>query len=456
LRLVVTRTGLYQAAMPVIDIVAANEILPEKADAVIVGAGIIGVVTALELSERGLFVVVVEKGEVACEQSSRNWGWCRQMGRDPREIPLIRVGLEKWRGMNARVRAETGFRQCGILYMSETDAEFADREKWYLEIAVPHKLNTRLLSTKDVAQLAPGSLKTWRGGLFTAEDGRAEPFIAVPAMARALQARGGMVFTSCAARGIEMSAGRVSALVTEKGTIRTDTVLVAGGYWSRRFLGNAGVKFPQLGVVNSAMRTSQRDAGFKHTVSGGNYTVRHRLDGGYTITHNHLSVAELTPSHFRQFMTFRPLLQLDRKGIKVKLGTRYFKEMIMRKQWRLDERSPFERLRILDPKPHARILNEALVALQRDFPAFQDIPVIERWAGMIDATPDAVPVIDAIAKIPGLFVASGFSGHGFGLGPGAGKLMAEIITGEKTCVDPAPFKHGRFGWFSKPHPTTGL
>jgi glycine/D-amino acid oxidase-like deaminating enzyme len=442
--------------MPTIDIVVPNDSFPDKADAVIVGGGIVGVMTALELSERGLFVVVVEKGEVAAEQSSRNWGWCRQMGRDPRELPLIEVALDKWRGMNSRVGAETGFRQCGILYMSETDAQFAEREAWHRTVAVPHKLKSRLVTSKDVAHLAPGSLRTWRGGLFTAEDGRAEPFIAVPAMARALQARGGMIFTNCAARGIETAAGRVSALVTEKGTITTDTVVVAGGYWTRRFLGNAGIKFPQAGVINSVMRTAVRDVGFKHTVSGGKYTVRRRLDGGYTISHNHMSVAELTPAHFRQYMKFRPLMKLDRDGIKVKFGLRYFREAIMRKRWRLDEKSPFERLRVLDPKPYGSILNAALLRLQGDFPAFQGIPIIERWAGMIDATPDAVPVIDAIAKIPGLFVASGFSGHGFGLGPGAGKLMAEIITGEKPCVDPTPYKHGRFGWFSRPAPTTGV
>ena len=149
-------------------------------------------------------------------------------------------------------------------------------------------------------------------------------------------------------------------------------------------------------------------------------------------------------------------MKLEGKGVKAKLGLRFLREAVMRKHWRLDEKSPFERVRILDPKPYRGILDEALQALQQDFPAFQGIAVQERWAGMIDATPDAVPVMDAIAKIPGLFVASGFSGHGFGLAPGAGKLMAEIITGEKPCVDPSPFKHDRFGWFKRAAPTTGL
>ena len=66
------------------------------------------------------------------------------------------------------------------------------------------------------------------------------------------------------------------------------------------------------------------------------------------------------------------------------------------------------------------------------------------WGGAIDVTPDVVPVISAADEVPGFFLATGFSGHGFGLGPGAGKLMAQIVCGEETCVDATPFHLNRF------------
>ena len=94
--------------MPVIDPVSSDSDFPKKTTVAVIGGGVIGVATALELSERGVPVVLLEKGIIAGEQSSRNWGWCRQMGRDPREIPLVRVALDAWDGMNARIGGETG------------------------------------------------------------------------------------------------------------------------------------------------------------------------------------------------------------------------------------------------------------------------------------------------------------------------------------------------------------
>ncbi len=438
------------------DRVKGDVALPTQAGAVVIGAGVIGIATALELAEHGVDVVVVEKGEVAAEQSSRNWGWCRQMGRDPREVPLVIEALRQWRGMNRRIGGETGWRQCGILYLSQTEEELAKQEKWYLDNAVPHKLATRMLAPAEIARYAPGAAKPWAGAMYTSEDGRAEPFIAVPAMARSLQARGGKVFTQCAARGIETSAGRVSSVVTEHGPVKTDTVIVAGGYWSKRFLNNLDIHFPQLGVISSVMRTAPLDAGFERTISGAGFAVRKRMDGGFTVTHNHLSVAEITPASFEHFSDFLPALRLDRAGIKLRFGKRFFNELKLKRRWKLDEMTPFERVRILDPEPDRAIQDDAERQLKSWYPVFQPMQVTERWAGMIDATPDAVPVIDRIEKVPGLFLASGFSGHGFGIGPGAGKLMAELVCGEHPCVDPTPFRYSRFIDGSKLRPLTGL
>jgi glycine/D-amino acid oxidase-like deaminating enzyme len=442
--------------MPVIEPVPASPDFPKHADAVVIGAGIIGIATALELQQRGLSVVVLEKGEVAAEQSSRNWGWCRQMGRDPRELPLIKISLDLWRGMNKRLAAETGFRTCGIAYLAETENQLAQHANWVLRQGQCHGLSTRLVSASEAAALVPGSSLQWKGGIFTPDDGRAEPFVAVPAMAKFFQGQGGKIFTRCAARGIETKAGKLCSVATENGSIATDTVIVAGGYWSSRFLGNLGIRFPQLGVVNSVMRTAPLDIGHERTFSGNRFAVRKRNDGGFTVAHNHFSVAELTPQHFRFFMDFLPMLKLEHRAIKLRVGKRLFDEWQLASTWKLDQPSPFELLRVLDPEPYEDVMAEALQGLQKAYPVFQGVQILERWGGMIDATPDAVPVIDKIDSIPGLHLASGFSGHGFGLGPGAGKLMAEIVTSEKPCVDPQPFRFARFSDGTKHSPTTGV
>ncbi len=442
--------------MPIIEKVTPNDVLPPRADVVVIGAGIAGIMTALELAERGLSVVVVEKGEVAAEQSSRNWGWCRQMGRDPREIPLILESMNLWRGMNERVNAETGFRTCGIAYVADSEKEMAKHGAWLKDHATPHGIASQLLNSDEVAQLLPGSFVKWAGALYTPSDARAEPFIAVPAMARALQKLGGKIFTGCAARGLETSAGGVSAVVTERGTIACDSVVLAGGYWSRRFLHNLGISFPQLGVLGSVMRTAPIDTGLATTFCAGKFTARKRLDGGYTITHNFVSVADIVPDSFRLLMDFLPVFMLDWRGLRLRLGKRFIEEAKLARRWKLNSISPFEQVRILDPEPAQWILDEATAEIKKAFPAFQNMHIAEKWGGVIDATPDAVPVISPIAQQPGLFMASGFSGHGFGLGPGAGKLMAQIVTGEKPSVDPHPFRFSRFSDGGRPRPTTGF
>ena len=434
----------------------SDETLPQRSDVVVIGGGIIGVATALELAERGVTVTLCEKGEIGAEQSSRNWGWCRKMGRDPREIPLSIIALEGWRGMNERVGGETGFQQCGVLYLAETDAELASREYWLSEYARGHQLDSRLIGPDEVAKLLPGSSVGWKGALYTPSDGRAEPQKAAPAIAAGARAKGARVFTNCAVRGIETAAGRVCGVVTEKGSIACSNVVLAGGAWSRRFCGNLDIYLPQLSVVNSVQRTHPIDAGLERSASGGKFAFAKRLDGGYTVAHRHLSVADIVPDSFSLFFTFLPGLRSDWSGLRLRFGRRFIDEARLARRWRLDQKSPFEQVRILDPEPVHPILDEALASLKHYFPAFENATVADRWAGVIDITPDAIPVMDEVPGHAGLYLATGFSAHGFGLGPGAGKLMADLVTAKAPCVDPAPFAYKRFIDGTKLRPLPGV
>jgi glycine/D-amino acid oxidase-like deaminating enzyme len=428
---------------PQVDPVASDPILPKRTDVVIIGGGIIGVTTALFLAEKGISVALCEKGAIGGEQSSRNWGWCRTMGRDEAEIPLALESLRLWRDMNRRTSRETGFRQPGILYLCQTEKEVAAQEAW-LGQASRYQVDSHLLRGAALDDAMPDATRTFIAGMHTPSDGRAEPALAAPAIAEAARDHGAQVFINTAVRGLETTAGRISGVVTEKGRIDCGSVVLAGGVWSRLFAGNAGLDLPQLKVLGSVFRTLPLRGGPEISAAGSVFAFRKRLDGGYSIARRNANTAEITPDHLRLLSDFLPRLISNRNEIRLRIGKRSWEELRTARRWALDQPTPFEAVRILNPSPRQAILKEARTILSRFFPAFATMQVAESWAGLMDVTPDAVPIIDQVGGMPGFFVATGFSGHGFGLGPGAGRLMAEMVAGNPPVVDPKPFRLARF------------
>ena len=425
------------------DPVTSDPDLPARAAVVVIGGGIIGTSTALALAEKGVSVCLCEKGEIGAEQSGRNWGWARIEGRDPREIPLAIEAQKLWRGMNARVEGETGFRQPGVMYLDETEKDVARHEAW-VEQAKLYQLDARVLSSAEITRLMPGATRSWPGALYSPTGGRAEPQKAAPAIALGARRRGATILTGCAVRGIETQAGRISGVVTEKGAIACDSVVLAGGAWSRLFCGNFGIEFPQLKVRASVMRTGPVSGAPENAAGGVGFAFRKRLDGGYTIANRGASTAEIVPDSFRLFFRYLPALRAQWNDLQLRLGSRFVEEFRTARRWQLDAVSPFEQTRILDPAPDDALLDQARVTLGLIFPAFANVEILDRWAGFVDVTPDVVPVISPVAAVPGFFIASGFSGHGFGIGPGAGRLMADLVTGDPPIVDPTPFRYERF------------
>ena len=154
--------------------------------------------------------------------------------------------------------------------------------------------------------------------------------------------------------------------------------------------------------------------------------------------------AFIVPDSFRLLPRFFGAAIRNRHEYRLRLIGRFREEARIPRRWAMDEASPFEATRILDPEPNPAIVEESRKNLVRAFPAFASARIAQSWGGLIDSTPDSVPVIGPVNAVPGFFLMSGFSGHGFGIGPGAGRLMAELVTGATPVVDPAPFRFERF------------
>lgn len=429
--------------VPTPDRIETGEIQPRETDVVVIGGGIIGVSAALFLRRKGLRVILCEKGFIAGEQSSRNWGWVRVMGRDPREIPLALASQRIWEDLTTREGLETGFRRDGIVYVFDT-RRMRDTYTAWAEHARAYQVPTRLLSRAELQAVLPGMNGSIDGALMTPSDAKAEPQKGAPAIAALAQREGVVILQNCAVRGIETAAGKVSGVVTEKGHISASAVLLAGGAWSRHFLGNLGIDFPQLLVRGTVMRVESTATVPPMTVGGSKFAYRPRADGGYTVAQRGENISELTPDSFRLFFDYLPAWRSEWRDLRIRLGRRFGEEMKRQRTWDLDKPTVFEQVRVLDPAPHPRIVQSAVANLGNAMPAFRDARVTTAWAGMMDVTPDAVPVIGPISSIPGFFVATGFSGHGFGIGPGAGRLAADLIAGDAPVVDPTPFRVDRY------------
>ncbi|WP_455922785.1 NAD(P)/FAD-dependent oxidoreductase [Pseudomonas putida] len=428
---------------PTIEPVHTHPQLPASTTVVIIGAGIIGLTAALTLAERNIPVVVLEKGRIAGEQSSRNLGWVRKTSRHAADIPLALAADRLWAKMAERVGADVGYRQAGIMFIGRTEAQMAMHAGWLA--SVKHlSLDSRLLSKREIDALVPGGQGAWAGGIHTPSDARAEPTLASSAIARAAMAKGVVIIEQCAVRTLQTQAGKVSGVVTEHGEIRCEQVLLAGGLWSRRFLGNHGVSLPTLPLTCSVLRTQPMDGPTDIAVGAPDFSFRKHKDGGFIITQRGKLDAFLTLDHLLLGKQYLPQLKAQRDFLKISLGKYFVDDLRLSRRWQPDEVSPFERVRVQDPRANAGLNADALNNLRAAWPVFERAQIAQAWAGTIDVTPDSNPVIGPVAQIPGLTLASGFSGHGFGTSPAAGHLAADLVSGQVPIIDPAPYRFERF------------
>jgi glycine/D-amino acid oxidase-like deaminating enzyme len=350
--------------------------------------------------------------------------------------------VEIWNGLSAELEADTGFRRTGLVYVTTKPADFAEWEAWTLA-AREYQMPSKVLSPAEAKALTPSSVPDWIGGVHSPTDGRAEPWIAVPTIAEGARRLGATLHQNCAARGLELSAGKVSGVITELGTIRTQAVLLAGGAWSSLFCRRHDLRLPQAGVRSTSFATKQAPAVTDGGLSMPGVTIRRRLDGGYTVGLGGRGLVELSPQGLLYARQFWPTLKKRWTGVTLGVGRSFFDGPESFARWSFDGVSPFERHRTFDPPADPKLVQEGLTTLGEHYPALKGLEVAHSWGGLIDSTPDGIPVISEVESLPGLFLSTGYTGHGFGIGPAAGQLAADLVAGDPPIVDPHPFRYSR-------------
>ncbi|WP_199260851.1 NAD(P)/FAD-dependent oxidoreductase [Paracoccus binzhouensis] len=427
---------------PLLHIETASE-LPARADCVVIGGGIVGVSAAYWLARAGQSVVLLEKGRIGAEQSSRNWGWCRQQNRDARELPLSTRSLELWEQIVADLGPGIGFRRCGLLYLTDDPAELEGWAAWG-RFARGEGVDTRMLSAAEAAERGRATGRPWLGGVWSPTDGIADPASAAPLIAQGIARHGGHVIQSCAARGLELEGGRVAGVVTERGRIRAGTVVMAGGVWAGSFLHQLGLAFPQASVRSSILSVMPGARDMPDALHTAAVSVTRRGDGGHTLAVSGRANVDPTPGMIRGGRHFLPMFARRWRALRPGGLQAWRAGFDTRAIWALDRPTPMERARILDPRPAQALVRETLARARRLLPALREVPVQACWAGYIDSTPDGVPVIDADCGPPGLVLAAGLSGHGFGIGPGVGHLVADLVLGRTPITGIAQYRLDRF------------
>lgn len=413
----------------------------DKWDLIIVGGGIVGCSTALYAARSGLRVLIVERDTPGSRQSGRNLGFVRQQGRDFRELRLAMASLNMWDGLERDLGRKVGWLRGGNAVLATSDSDLANQADWQSK-ARQFGLDTVLLTQAQIREKLPliSDKAEVRGAMFTASDGRAEPGRTSRAMFEAAVEAGVSVILGGRVTRLDLQAGHVNGVWIDRKLYRADQVLCAAGTESAKLLRAVGYNLPQERIRATVARTVpaasltvhpcislpltgiRQDAGgaFVFSVAGGEYDVR--LDSWRTMRH-YKETRKSNPDAAR-INYLGPLQKLAPSRPVVPIA---------------DIAPTSEAV-----EPAYYRVQQAHDEIRRFIPAIADLEIEAVWAGIIDTLPDVIPVMGHVNGVDGLLVATGFSGHGFGLGPMAGKVMAELAQGRPSSVDIAGLSPARF------------
>ncbi|EBK4665339.1 FAD-dependent oxidoreductase [Salmonella enterica] len=421
--------------------------IPAQTDVVVIGAGILGIMTAINLVERGLSVVIVEKGNIAGEQSSRFYGQVITYKMTGATFLLHHTGKQRWREMNAKVGADTSYRTQGRVDVPLDEADLEHVRKWIdtmiRETGTDIPFKTRMIEGDELKSRLKGASSDWKIAGFEEDSGSLDAEITTFVMAEYAKKIGVKIYTNCAARGIETQGGKISDVVTEKGSIKTSRVVLAGGAWSRLFMQNLDINLPTLPAYQSQQIISGAPGAPGGNVAlPGNIFFREQADGTYA-TSPRIIIAPVIKESFIYGYKYIPLISQPDFPVHISLNEQLINSLMQPTHWKLNEVSPFEKNRDMVAAPDITGLDESLEKLRTEFPAFKESKLIDRWGGAMAIAPDEDPIISVVKEYPGLVINTA-TGWGMTESPVSAELTADLLLGEESFMDPKPFSLYRF------------
>ena len=409
----------------------------------VVGGGIVGAATAYHAARRGARVILVEKGAVGGEQSGRAWGFVRRHGRPPAAMALMAGAGRVWDGLSTELEADIELVREGNLAVAETPADVVRLEEGH-RAARGAGVPSRLLTGAEVRALVPGMRGDWKGGLYSAEDGHAEPLAVTTAFARAARKLGADVWERCVALRIDTHGGRVCAVETDCGRVEAPHVVAAGGVWTQRLVEPLGIRLPLRVVRSSAAATRPGPPVTGLGVWGPRVAFRQRATGHFYLGNGYRGVAaehDLTLASLRHLRFFLPSYRENWRLLRLRVGRHLLADVVHR--FRGSPRARFSS----GPWAAARASRSAIRSLEREFrgifPHLAGLRVERAWAGFIELTPDLLPILGPVQELRGLQLAVA-AGHGFSMGPVIGRLLAEAAVAGRSSLDLSPFRPSRF------------
>jgi sarcosine oxidase, subunit beta len=402
----------------------------QVADVVVVGAGICGVTAAEALARRGANVVLVEKEPgPGLEQSGRAQGAIRVQGREAAELSLALESLEIWRSV-AEHGDEFELRFGGNLYLCTNEDEVRQATELRDVAHANGFTDVRLLTPDEAREIVPAATGEFAAAMWSPGDAQCLPRAATEFFAKRAAAAGATFSYSTLATRIVDSGGAVKGLETSRGAIAAAAVIVTGGIWTAHLAATVSVQVPVMPVAFWQCETEPLEPLLGPTLRCFDFGARQRpngpisMSGGMnTIVDHYLSLASL-----RHVRTWTRRYLANRTAIRLHVDwLRLARELRLRSAGAAEHMAlPVER------DANRKLMDASLEAAGRMIPRLRDVRIIRYWAGVVDMSPDGLPILDGSTGLDGLVVVTGLSGHGLALGPAIGRIAADLATEGRT------------------------